>query len=509
MPGVPAAAQLSPGARGVALKLDRATLLRVEGQLVAGQVADESIPVLLESVRHMQRCSRRRGASQTGSERRRKRARKQSRAQGHGRNGANAYSGAQRVVVSHPNLKVGDGCPEFGCRGKVYDPNVPAQHVELRGAPPIVATRYECEVLRCAACQQTFTAPLPETASGTKYHASVDATLSVLRYGLGLPHHRLEQFQRGAGIPLAASTQFERVEAMADAALPVVRHLEQIAAQRPLLQSDDTGARIVSLQIENQTRGAHERTGLFTTGIVAKGLDGKLPTIVLYASGRRHAGENVDRLLSLRAATAGVPTHVADASSMAPRRKCISSKCMAHGRRKFIEIEDAFPEHCERVLTDIAKVYQHDHAARDLDPEARLVYHQAHSGPVLANLRAWIDEQFDERQVEPNSRLGKAFAYLKNHWAGLVRFLSVPGVPLDNNQTERELKPVQRHRKNSLFFKNETGAAVGDVLLSAIRTCTVNGHDPLRYLTALGTHKHRVRAGPEHWLPWNYQQQLN
>ena len=477
--------------------------------MLAGQVPTTALPLLLESVRHMQRCGQRRGAVTTSSERRRKRGPKGNKPKGHGRNGADAYTGAQRVAVPHPDLKVGDTCPEIGCCGKLHDTNAPAKSVELEGRTPIVATRYECQVLRCADCQQTFTAPLPAEASGTKYHASVDATLAVMRYDLGLPHNRLEQWQRRAGLPLPASSQFERVEVMANAASPVVRHLEQLAANRPLLQSDDTGARILSLQAENQTRGPQERSGLFTTGIVAKSIGDKLPTIVLYASGRRHAGENLDRLLSQRAADAGTPIHMADASSMAPRLGRIVAKCLTHGRRKFIEINEAFPEHCERVLEDIATVYQHDHAARDLDPAARLAYHQEHSRPLLNTLRAWIDEQFQERLIEPNSRLGKACAYLKNHWPGLTRFLDVPGVPLDNNQTERELKPAQRHRKNSLFFKNELGAAVGDVLLSVIRTCTINGHDPVRYLSALARHKAQVRAGPQHWLPWNYEQQLS
>lgn len=481
----------------------------MEAQLLAGQVAAEALPVLLASVRHVQRCGQRRGAVTTSSERRRKRGPKGNKPKGHGRNGADDYTGAERVAVPHPDLKVGDGCPEIGCFGKVYDTKAPAMNVECKGATPIVATRHELQVLRCADCQQTFTAPLPAEASGIKYHASVDATLAVMRYGLGVPHNRLAQWQTWAGIPLPASTQFERVEVMANAASPVVQHLTQLAANRPLLQSDDTGARILSLQAENQTRGPQERTGLFTTGMVAKGIDDTLPAIVLYASGRRHAGENLDRLLSQRAADAGTPIHMADASSMAPRRDRIVTKCLAHARRKFIEICVAFPEHCERVLEDIATVYQHDHAARGLDPAARLAYHQEHSRPVLLALRAWIDEQFEARVIEPNSRLGKAFAYLKNHWPGLVRFLEVPGVPLDNNQTERELKPVQRHRKNSLFFKNELGAAVGDVLLSVIRTCTINGHDPVRYLTALARHKAQVRAGPQHWLPWNYEQQIS
>jgi transposase len=456
----------------------------------------------------MQRCGQRRGAITTSTERRRKRGPKGNKPKGHGRNAADDYSGAERVAVPHPELKVGDACPEAGCCGKVYDTSAPAKDVEFKGATPVVATRYERQVLRCANCQQTFTAPLPAEAIGAKYHASVDATLAVARYDLGLPHNRLEQWQRRAGIPLPASTQFERVEIMANAASPVVRHLEQLAANRPLLQSDDTGARILSLQLENQARGPQERTGLFTTGIVAHGIGDELPTIVLYASGRRHAGENLDRLLSRRAARADRPIHMADASSMAPRLDRIVANCLAHARRYFIEICVAFPEHCERVLADFATVYQHDHTARGMDPAARLAYHQEHSRPVLIALRGWIDEEFEERRIEPNSRLGKACAYLKNHWAGLTRFLDVPGVPLDNNQTERELKPAQRHRKNSLFFKNELGAAVGDVLLSVIRTCTINGHDPVHYLSALATHKASVRASPQEWLPWNYQQQI-
>jgi hypothetical protein len=84
----------------------------------------------------------------------------------------------------------------------------------------------------------------------------------------------------------------------------------------------------------------------------------------------------------------------------------------------------------------------------------------------------------------------------------------VPGIPLDNNATEREIKPAQRHRKNSLFYKTETGAAIGDVLMSVIRTCVANQVDPVGYLTAIATHASKARDAPEAWLPWTYQQTL-
>lgn len=489
------------------MKLDAAELMRLEERLAAGEVPMDAVPALLEAVRHLLRCRYRRGAVTASTERRRKRSGSAGKKKGHGRNGAHDYVGAERVAVPHPDLNAGDSCPESGCRGKLYDTSMPAKDLELRATPPIQGRLYERQVLRCANCQKTFTAPLPPEATGAKYHASVDAVLAVMRYALGMPHHRLAQWQRWAGVPLPASTQFERVEAMANAALPVFRHLETMAANRPLLQSDDTGARILALQAENKTRAPDERTGIFTTGIVARGLDSALAPIVLYASGRRHAGENLDRLLRQRTEEAGDLIHMADASSMAPSfGRRIKANCNAHARRYFIEAYAAFPEHCERVLEDMATIYQHDDATRGMGPQARLVYHQEHSAPVMKALYDWMEEQFRKRLVEPNSRLGKAFSYLKNHWQGLTRFLQVPGVPLDNNATERELKPAQRHRKNSLFFKNEAGAAVGDVLMSVTRTCVINGVDPVRYLSAIATHATEARGAPQAWLPWTYQE---
>ncbi len=245
----------------------------------------------------------------------------------HGRNGAKDYTGAKRETVSHGEVKAGGPYPEPLCQGKLYDTQAPRKDVELKAQPPIQATVYERQMLRCAGCQKTFTAPLPPQAGASKYHPSVDAVVSVLRYAMGMPHHRLAQWQKWAG----ASTQFERAEAMANAVLPVFRHMETLAANRPLVHSDDTGVRILTLMAENETLAQGERTGIFTTGIVARGLDKTLAPIVLYASGRRHAGENMDQLLNQRTVQASKVIHMADASSMAPRSPLrITAKCMVH-----------------------------------------------------------------------------------------------------------------------------------------------------------------------------------
>ena len=77
-------------------------------------------------------------------------------------------------------------------------------------------------------------------------------------------------------------------------------------------------------------------------------------------------------------------------------------------------------------------VYHNDAIARErnLTPQDRLELHQAQSGPTMDELHGWLHRQFDDRLVEPNSSLGKAIAYMLNHWQRLTLFLRVPGAPL-------------------------------------------------------------------------------
>jgi hypothetical protein len=117
----------------------------------------------------------------------------------------------------------------------------------------------------------------------------------------------------------------------------------------------------------------------------------------------------------------------------------------------------------------------------------------------------WMQAQFDEKKVEPNSGLGKAFTYMFKHWEPLTLFLRVPGAPLDNNIGEQSLKMVIRHRKNSLFYRTLHGDYIGDLFMSLIHTCRLSKVNPLHYLVALQRHSHEVFKNPHAWLPWNYE----
>src|SRR5262245_10038040 len=122
----------------------------------------------------------------------------------------------------------------------------------------------------------------------------------------------------------------------------------------------------------------------------------------------------------------------------------------------------------------------------------------------MKKLKRWLEQQTAQRLVEPNSSLGKAMAYLLDHWPTLTRFLTEPDAPIDNNLAERALKLCIRQRKNSLFYASEHSAYIARVLTSVIATCVQAGVNALDYLVAVQEHRQEVFANPSAWLPWNY-----
>ena len=433
---------------------------------------------------------------------------------GTGRLGAAAYAGATRVECRHEELAVGQRCPVCG-QGNLYA--LPAG-VEIRidGNALLSAIHYELEKLRCSACGEIFTAGLPAGVGDEKYSAQARAVLAVSRYYLGVPGYRLQGYQAMLGVPVPDATQWDEIETVGDCAYKVFEQMEREAAQGALIFQDDTAVRILSLMQENRDRVAaaqaqglsrtNERTGMHTTALAVQVGE---HTAILYYSSRHHAGENLQGLLDKRAAGLAKPLAMSDALSsnaVADESMLIRCHCLAHGRRKFSDLEAVFPHECKMVLDVIGQVFDHDEQAREdgLSPAARLAYHQAQSQPLMDGLKHWLDKQIDDHLVEPNSSLGKAIGYMRMHWETLTRFLSIPGAPIDNNLAERVLKLFIRQRKNSLFYKNPHSAYIASVLTSLIATCIYAGVNAVDYLVALQEHRRAVFVNPAAWLPWAY-----
>jgi len=435
-------------------------------------------------------------------------------AKGHGRNGAEAYTGADKVCVRHESLKPGDFCPNCQ-KGTVYESVEPGRLVRVRGQAPLGATVYELQKLRCNLCGEIFTAQTPPGVGPDKYDAESASMIALLKYGSGLPFNRLQRLQGSLGSPLPAATQWEIVRDSAGVIEPVFREMIRQAAQGRLFHNDDTTAKILDLiGLHESPTGSDltefcDRTGVFTSGIVS--ILGDL-RIALFFTGRRHAGENLVALLKQRASELGRPIQMCDALSrnMPDELDTILANCLSHGRRRFVDVAMNFPQECLYVLEILKDIYKNDAETKSqgMSDQQRLQFHQRLSGPKMEELKRWLTEQIEQRKVEPNSSLGEAISYMLKHWDKLTLFLRQPGAPLDNNVCERALKKAILHRKNSYFYKTQNGAMVGDLFMSLIHTCELNGVNHFDYLTKLQKHANELSSHPDHWMPWNYQNTL-
>jgi hypothetical protein len=424
---------------------------------------------------------------------------------GHGRNGASSYSGADKVRIPHDTLKPKDKCPKC-LKGKLYEVNVPKTVVRITGHSPLHATVFEMQKLRCNLCGEIFTAKAPAGIGEEKYDAESGAMIGLLKYGSGLPFNRLEQLQGSLGVPLPASTQWNILEAVIDKIHPAFTECQFQAAQGDVIYNDDTIMKILELMKENKDAS---RKGMFASGIVSTLGDRR---IALFFTGRKHAGENLCEILSKRKPGMKPPIQMCDALSrnFSEDFNTLLANCLAHGRRNFVDIAWNFPEACAHVLEELKKVYKNDALAKqqNLTADQRLAFHQKHSKPIMDDLNEWFRSQIEDKKVEPNSALGKAIKYMRKHWNELTLFLREPGAPLDNNICERALKKAILHRKNSLFYKTQHGAYVGDLFMSLIHTCHLCHVNPFDYLTQLQKHSSLLFKNPAQWMPWNYKEAI-
>jgi transposase len=239
---------------------------------------------------------------------------------------------------------VGERCPACG-RGSLYR-LPPGVEMRLDGNALLSAVRYEVEKFRCSACGQIFTAAVPAAAGTEKYTARARAVVALARYYLGLPWHRLEGFQALVGVPVPDATQWDQGEIVGDCSHPIFQYLEKLAAQGEVIFQEDTPQRVLALLAENQQATARaqaqgkaqadERTGMPTTALIVQVGEHRS---CWYDPGRRHAGENLEVLLSKREPGRGKPLVRSDAlsSNHAEEAGLIRCPCLAHGRRKFTE----------------------------------------------------------------------------------------------------------------------------------------------------------------------------
>jgi transposase len=159
--------------------------------------------------------------------------------------------------------------------------------------------------------------------------------------------------------------------------------------------------------------------------------------------------------------------------------------CWAHVRRKFMEAlphgkEKGVSGHVVRVIRALYKIEEklkEVHADHDMTKGIR----QQQAKPILDDLKKYLDEK--SSSVLHSSKLGAAIEYTRKRWSYLLSYLQDGRYEIDNNRSERAIKPFVCGRKNWLFSNSVDGAHASANLFSLIESAKLNDLDPVKYLT--------------------------
>jgi len=452
---------------------------------------------------------------------------------GHGRNGAGAFRNATKVVHALADGVLGAICTLCGV-GRVsrYRDKV---IIRVVGQPIFGASCHQFQQGRCRLCGAIFTAEGREQVLrgglGTSYITydwSACAMLILMHYFAGAPFKRLEALHQGWGVPMPDANQWRIADESDDLLVPLYRALEKHAIQNATTFGyDDTGSMIIDIkrQIQKEIQALDllgESTKEVRTGInvTCFYIETEKAKVILFFTGRHHAGEMVDQLLDHRRAkekAAGEKTPLVSITDAASKNfshhhtdELEQAVCNAHCYLKFRAVKDQFPAEYAVAGEVYAKVFDNDDQAKTLglDPGQRMVYHREHSKPQMLRLWEMCKEKTDGHLVEPNSPLWEPVSFVIHQWPRLTRFYEVPGVPLDTNLVEQALIIPVRYLAGSFAYKTQNGADVGDRHMSLIATANAHGVEPVAYLTECLRNHEDLAKRPEHYLPWVYRDRL-
>ena len=448
---------------------------------------------------------------------------------GHGRNGAGAYINAKHRFHVLLEGIIGALCEACGVgrmsryRNKLI--------VVVKGQPLFNAEIHHFQQARCRLCGAIIRADGMAAVTGglgssyITYDWSACAMLLVMHYFAGLPFKRMEFLQAGWGIPMPDANQWNLVDASADLLFPLYKALERYGVRSAIaLRIDDTGSMIIEVRREIRRELAalealgestnDVRTGINATGVYLETPQGK---VLLFFTGRHHAGEIVDQIMEHRRAAQQNGEKLVKVSDAASKNfshthhdELEEAVCNAHAYLKFRAVKDRHPEEYSLAGEVYKKVFDNDDVAKaeGMNPHERMLYHRKHSLAEMNRLKNMCREKLESKLVEPNAPLWEPLTFIVNQWDRLTKFCEVPGVPLDTNVVEQMLIIPVRYLAGSFNYKTQNGADVGDRHMSLIATANANGVEPVAYLTECLENHEDLAKRPEYYFPWVYRARL-
>jgi transposase len=166
-----------------------------------------------------------------------------------------------------------------------------------------------------------------------------------------------------------------------------------------------------------------------------------------------------------------------------PGHQIVRAACMAHARRGFVAALQAGDDRATPFLVFFGALYRLEAEVKGMDPIERAVFRGERSVPLLLQLQARLRAAADDLSILPQSVLGKAIAYCLPRWNALSLYAE-PGyghVLIDNNPTERQIRPTKLGLRNWLFVGHPDAGNNPAVLYSIIGTCKLLQVDPWAY----------------------------
>jgi len=300
--------------------------------------------------------------------------------------------------------------------------------------------------------------------------AGLIAWIVISKYVDHLPLYRQEQTSARWGAQISRRSMCDWVEVAAMWLEPIYHHLHRGLIAGNYLQADETPVKCNDP--DHDRRGTRQ---CYLWVISRPGAD----VVFAFRESRAH-----DELPSLLGSFRGLLQSDAYGAYASHERKhdgIVRVGCWAHARRKFHEALEERPKAANVVLRIIGRLYrleaQWDEAKVG---DRRAALRQEHFARPLFWLRR-ITEGL-ARQTLPQSQLGKACAYLLNHWDVLVAHQQHAITRLDNNLVENAIRPSAIGKKNWLFIGHPGAGQRSAIIYSLVVSCQRHGKDPLAYL---------------------------
>ncbi len=293
------------------------------------------------------------------------------------------------------------------------------------------------------------------------------------KYADHLPLYRLEDVFARAGVVIPRSTQVGLLDAAADLVRPLTDRLKELLLASDVLGMDETPVRLQDASLPGRMRTARMW--------LARGREEAPYNVFFFHESRARDGPA--KFLGDYQGWVTVDAYgVNDGVYIGSGGSIVASCCHAHARRKFEAAKNNDPKRVARALTFYRQLYDVEDRGRELSAADRLELRQQESLPVLEAFKTWLDEQQTDPKVLPKSAIGGAVRYALNQWTPLIAYSTDGRLPIDNNDTERDLRRITIGRKNWLFIGSSAAGVVAATMVTLISSASRHNLDLWAYL---------------------------